>query len=522
MSLRLPAELLVLPSASSRTGALPKFEHGDLLSGKVTRIDPDGTARIRLADIDVRARGGGLLRAGQRVLVQVQKTRDEALLSLLPSIREGEILEGTAVRLVGSRVLARFGRLELIVRSAGAETSTIPPGAPVHAQVQLPPGRPVLQTLPGAAPGAIYGGTVVAERGDGSALVDIGGTSLIVEAARPVAIGELVQVRLSHVGDKWILQMLQQGDPALDSVENAALQPGSGERIGQLTASLLAEPRYARLVEALAAGQLRIGDISRELLPLLLLHLAQGEKQLAWISGLVRSLESILLNPQGGNLSQQMAGAMENSGIFMESRLLRAALAGKAGGGVSGDLKLALLLAAQKLSQMPHHGGAGGNRAPADFSGIAGRVGQLLDTITAEQFHNLRMIPSNEIYIQLPFTRDSGVESVEIRISPREKRTSRKMDARNILLTLAVVTSNLGRVKAALAIADGQVSCQVRAERDSVVELLKANAGLLKEGLEKLNYRVACIDCVLTKGESDLSLFDKAPAHTQKGLDVRA
>ncbi len=521
MSLRFPAELPALPTSASGAGSLSRLEHGELLTGKITRVSPEGMVRIRFGELEVEARGHDLFRAGQRVLAHVQKTRGETVLSLLPNATEGEVLEGTAVRTTGSEVLARFGNSELIVRGPGSEASTPTPGTHVRAQVQISGGKPTLQMLPAAGPGPTFSATVTVDRGNGIVLIDVGGTTLVAEAAGPTGVGELVQARLSQLGDKWILQLLQPGD----SASGISAQTGPAGKIDQILARLIAKPQFARLLESMAAGELRMSAIGHELLPLLLQLSADGGEQAGWISSLARALDSILLDPQRTDLAQQLVGATENSGLFLESRFLQAALAGKMDTDLSADLKLGLLLAGQKLSQLPQNRGAAGATAAGATSGlgeIAGKVGQLLDAVTAAQAQNLRLIPSNELYIQLPFAPDSGVEGVEIRISPRGKRADNKVDPRNILLTLAVDTSNLGRVKAALSIADGQVSCRFRAENESVVALLTRNAGILKEGLEKLNYKVACFDCTTCKDRAELSVFDAAELQPPKGLDVRA
>ncbi len=55
-----------------------------------------------------------------------------------------------------------------------------------------------------------------------------------------------------------------------------------------------------------------------------------------------------------------------------------------------------------------------------------------------------------------------------------------------------------------------------------MVALLIDNAGILREGLERLDYRVACIDCSLSKSERELAVFDEPSVVSPRGLDVRA
>ena len=514
MSLRFPAELPARPSATTAPAGIARLEHGELLLGKVTRVSPDGMAAVRFAGIEARTRGGDLLKAGQYVLAHAQKTRGETTLSLLPNVRDGEILAGTATRPTASGVLARFGRFELNVRLPSSEAPAPAAGTQIRAQVQLLGGKPVMQMLPPGLSDSIFQGAVIAERNDGSVMVDIGGTSLIAASAGPVESGERIGAGLRLSGDKWILQILL-GDGSQADAESAG-------KMGNLLARFLAEPQYARLFQAPPLGQLKLGALGRELL-LLLQQLAQDGGKAAWASGLAEALEMMLLNPQSGDMAQQLAEALENSGIFFESRLLRAALSGKPdAASAHGDLKLALLLASQKLAGTQHRGGVAGGQQPQHLGRLADKVGLLLDAVTAEQLQNLRMLASNETYIQLPFTPGSGLESVEILISPGERHASRKIDAKNISLTLAVVTSNLGRVKAAISITGGQLSCRLVAERESVAQLLTSSADILKQGFEKLDYRVAYIDCSVSGKERDLSVFDDASVVPRKGLDVRA
>jgi hypothetical protein len=506
-SIGLPAQ----PTAGFQQGGSLKADHGELLLGKIRQVDPDGTARINFTGLEARASGGKLFHAGQRILAHVQKTQDETVLSLLPNATEGEVLNGAAVRRAGANLLARFGDSEMIMRAAsGAQVPAS--GEQVRAQIQIQAGKPILQMLPANAESGEISGTVAAVRPDGSLILDVDGTTLIAESTVPHEPGEQVQARLLLVRDKWILQILPKG---------SALEIGSSERIDGTAAGLVSNSRVVDLLDALAAGELKIGS-GQELLALLLPLASGGAEQETWLSGLMRALDAIMLSPQRAELAQQLATAMENSGLFLESRLLQAAISGNIDPEISGDLKLALLLAEQRLAVRPQQAAAESGNLPANLAEVAGKTGQLLNTITAEQFQNVRMGSTNEIYVQLPFDSDSGLESVEIHISPQGKRSAKKIDAANVLLTLAVSTSNLGRVKAALSIVEKKVSCRLKADRKSVVEFLNSNTGILKDGLEKLNYEVAYIDCSLGKSESDLTIIKDLSTASSEGLDVRA
>jgi hypothetical protein len=221
------------------------------------------------------------------------------------------------------------------------------------------------------------------------------------------------------------------------------------------------------------------------------------------------------------NLAEQLSNALENSGVFLESRLLQAALSGETDIEQISDLKLALLIANNKLSNLQQPARPGGEELSLFYNKISAKIAQFLDAITAEQFHNLRTVPSNEIYIQLPLAEASSLDHLEIRISHQGKRPTTKLDMKNVLLTMAVTTTNLGRIKAAVTINRGQVSCQFRTDRESVAKLIMNNADTLKQGLEKLDYRVAYIDCSLSNEKRDLTVIGDPSAVPRKGLDLR-
>ena len=521
--MRLPIIVPARSTAASRGGDATRLDPGKLLIGRVARIDPDGTARINFPGLEARARAGKLLQAGRRIFAQVQKTRNEILLSLIPDATEGEVLGGTAARRAGANVLARLARLgdsEMIVRPAANEDSP-QPGAPLRAQIQVRADKAILQMLPARISTGVSDATITATRGGGTVMIEVDGTTLIADSAESVSAGEQVRVRLALMGDKWLLQLLPRGSAA-----NLGPAGITGET--QTLAQLLTQPRVTDLLDALASGELKIGSDGRELFALLLQNVPTGAEQGTWLAGLMRALELVLLSPHKAELAEQLAAAMENSGVFFESRLLRAAASGAGDAAISGDLKLALLLAAQKSADASRQAApeGGGAKPGAQFGEIAGKVGRLLDTVTAEQFANLRLLATNEIYVQLPFASESGLESVEIHISPEGKQKTKKIDPRNVALTLAVSTSKLGRVKAALSIADGKISCRLKAEREAVVRLLAASSDALKGGLEKLNYEVTYIDCALSKSEDDLTivtgLTPAARAGIDAGLDVEA
>jgi hypothetical protein len=522
----MPILPIIVPARPTVSGGgdATKPDAGALLIGRVARIDPDGNARINFPGLQARAQAGKQFQTGQRIFAQVQKTRNDILLSIIPDATDGEVLGGTASRRAGANLFARLTRLgdsEMNVRPAPNENPP-QPGAPLRAQIQARADKAILQMLPARISGGVSGNvsdaTVTMTRADGTVMIEVDGTTLIANSTESVSAGEQVRVRLTLVGDKWLLQLVPKG--------SAANLPVGMTGETQTLAEALTAPRVTDLLASLASGELKIGSDGQALFALLLQNIPTGAEQGTWLAGLMRALELVLLSPHKAELAEQLATAMENSGVFFESRLLRAAASGAGDAAISGDLKLALLLAAQKSADASRQAAPQGAQTGAQLGEIAGKVGRLLDTVTAEQFQNLRLLPTNEIYVQLPFASESGLESVEIHISPEGRQTSKKIDPQNIALMLAVSTSNLGRVKASLSIAEGKVSCRLKAERDSVVKLLAANADALKGGLEKLNYEVIYIDCALSESGEDMTIITGlAPAARggiDEGLDVQA
>ncbi len=511
MSVRFTSSLPLQPSAESISRSIAELTHGELTLGKVTRVSSDGVALIRFPEFEARAQADASLQAGKNVFASVQKTRDETLLNLLPYLEEGDILSGVAAP---RSALGRFADYELKVRLPAGETNMPAEGIPIRAQVQILGGKSYLQMLPAAVSGDSLDGRIAALRSDGGAVLDVRGTPLLARVAASLKSGENVEAAMRQIGDRVILEIL----PASSGMASGA---ASAQGRTDLIAKFLAEPQYARLLEALVSGELKIDSATRELAALLQQALSMSLADKAgWMPALARALEAILLSPMREDFIQQLSAALRDSGIFFESRLLRASTAPGVDEALSGDLKPALLLANQKISELLNTTRASGSGPAAYLEEIAARVGHLIDVLTAEQFQNIRLSPNGQIYVQLPFAEGAELDRVEIRIS-RQGKHAQKLDPRNVSITLVVTASKLGRIKASVSIVDGQVSCQFRASRKSVADLLDANAGMLKAGLERLNYRVAHIGCLTSNNEQDYLVLDSRAVFAPGRLDVR-
>ncbi|GAB4347009.1 MAG: hypothetical protein Kow0099_28730 [Candidatus Abyssubacteria bacterium] len=507
MSLRFPVELsLETPESGRLRGDLG---HGELVSGRVTRISSDGQALIQFPDFQARAPAEAFLRAGSRVYASVQRTRDETLLSLLPA-EEGDILSGRLMDSKGADALAKFGTMEVRVRVPPGRT-TPPPGSPLQAQLQLTGGSPTLKILP-----SLHGpitGTVLTVREDGTALLDVDGTTLLAKTGADIQPGESVHAALRNFGDRMPLLIVQ--NPSAEDAHGPT--QGGADTV---VARILANTQYNRLLGALLSGTLSIDEPGKALLLMIQEFLARPDTgNAAWARNLASALQTLFLNPDRNDFAAQVASAIKESGVFFEASLLEAAMSREAELPVPNDLKMALLAANREISKLL------GNKPEAlptaNIPQMSARIAQLLELVTAEQLLNSRFHASGQLYIQLPFTESSNMGRVEIRIS-RQGGGSRKIDPRNVALTLIVTASKLGRIRASLSIVNGQVSCQFKASRDSVTQLFNRYTGMLKEGLERLDYRVTYIGCVTSKDDREYSFEDALTAVLAEGFDVSA
>lgn len=519
MSLRLPVDFLADAKPEAGERRFQELKHGELLLGKVARISPEGKAVITFPRFRVETRSSHHLAIDSRVFALAQRAKDEAVVSLLPNLEEGEILRGSTVKSDASQPLARFGALELQVRLPSLTDMVVPEGSPVRAQVQLWGETPVLRVIPDNA--LLESGRVVAARPNGTILVDVGRTLLIVQNPASLEVGDTVQVVNRQVnGKEWLVTTSSDvGKPAELPAVSA---PPNSLSLEGLVERFLSGPLFRSMFEAIASGKMRIDDSLRELMPLLqqLAQFGESEKS-AWAAVLAHVIENTLVSARGQESAAQIEQALRNSGIFLESRLLEAALSGERDSSISEDLKLALLRANQESSKSSESAPAKNPELLARLSEIALRTGRLLDTITAEQFLNLRLLNSEEIYFQLPLSPDSELDFLEIRISRQGKGKKQDIDPRNVQLTLAVTMSKLGRIKASLSIIDGQISCRFRTSSKKSAGIIADNVEMLRAGLEKLDYRVAYIECAVSDDRSEFCLAQDSPETFQKGFDIR-
>ncbi|RJP69875.1 MAG: flagellar hook-length control protein FliK [Candidatus Abyssobacteria bacterium SURF_17] len=523
MSVRFPAEFPLDLPPDATVSAAAELRHGTVLVGKVSRIASDGRVSIRFPTFDAETHAEDFLQAEKRMFAHVRRSDDRTIVQLLPNVEEGDIFEGAVLQARGRELLARFGKAELAVRSSHPETASPHVGETIRAQLQVIAGRPLLQMLPVAGPEDSVSGTVVAQRNDGTVLLKVGETILLARTAEQWQVGDAVRAAMQQTAGKLMLEILPEQLASLAEAPPEA-QPAMAQAAGtqQVLDKLLALPQYLRLLEAFTAGALRVDTASQELLALLEQFSLTEAGKAKWVSELIQTLRASFLRPHEGAFAENVARAVSDSGMFFEPRLLQAALSQEPGTLASGDLKATLLVARQELAQSANAPVAGSGESQLLLAQIAPSVMRLLDALTAQQFLNLRLLPWGDLYVQLPFAGETGLNYVEIRLSQQRRGAKRRIDPKNVQLTVAVSTSRLGRIKAALSIVDGQISCQFRVARQEIAELLDANTESLRSGLEKLNYRITHIGCMTCSDERDLSVFEDMSIVHQKGFDARA
>jgi len=237
--------------------------------------------------------------------------------------------------------------------------------------------------------------------------------------------------------------------------------------------------------------------------------------QWPWLDSLLKILQNMHIHPDSDNLADNLASSVKNSGIFLESRLLQNKDAPDSF--IQNDVKFILLKALQDVAPIL----SGEKSASLALAQISEKVAQLLDVVHAVQLQNLTFASSRQLYFQLPLLASSGLQGLEILISPQEEREQKaSMDFKNVILSVAVTTSRLGRIKAGIFIARGRMTCQFKTSQKWVADLIEKNADRLKLGLEKLNYSVVHIGCTVTTDERDLSIITGLVSRPQNGFTV--
>jgi hypothetical protein len=237
-----------------------------------------------------------------------------------------------------------------------------------------------------------------------------------------------------------------------------------------------------------------------------------------WLNPILKNLENALINPQAEEIAEQLMASARDSGVFFESKLATAAQANTPDHPARNDLKMALLQMIQKFS-----GSVADKEAQSSLQAqLVEKATRLLDSVRGEQLINLRLLPSRQLYFQLPMASSSGLSGLEILISPQKEKKGTRIDSRNIILTIAVSTSHLGKIRAGIFICNGRMTCQFKASNRQALELIEKNSESLKKGLQRLSYEVVHIGCATVTDDRQLSLGAALPLGELNGVNISA
>ncbi len=435
----------------------PGLRNGDLLAAKVSRIETDGALSLQFGGWRALSQPVPGLRLGDFVFAVVQKKPDAAArIAVLAGLKTGGTVTGKVMSSHGLEVLLQVDDVQLRARLQNGRTQP-EPGSLVQGRLWMHSGRPVIEIASSNAPDA------------SAALLDA-----------PLA---------TSVGDN-----LSSQDPAAVSLRGLTDSADTLKALGQY-------PSLQKLLESVLALLQGLSKNSLSQFP-----------SLDWLS---KILAGGKLNPAADDLAAQLASAVRESGIFLESRLLHST--NQDGPSINNDLKCALLQSVQELTSAVESG----SKLPF-LQEATEKILQLLHMVRSEQLFNASLASSGRLYLQLPLGATSGLYGFEMLISPqKEQRNKTVIDFKNVILTIAVSTSRLGRIRAGIFIMRGRMTCQFKASRRWVADLIEKNADVLRQSLERLDIPVMHIGCTTISEERDLSILAEFQPQSQKGFDAR-
>ncbi|RJP22009.1 MAG: flagellar hook-length control protein FliK [Candidatus Abyssobacteria bacterium SURF_5] len=129
-------------TASFPASPLENLRHGDLLAGKVVRIEPDGSRLISFSGLTAIARAADLLSPGRQVFACVQKNLSQINIVLLPALKPNEMVTGKVLSSDSAGLLIALDGIELHAQSRPQLLSP-EPGTLVQGQVHMHGGKPV-------------------------------------------------------------------------------------------------------------------------------------------------------------------------------------------------------------------------------------------------------------------------------------------------------------------------------------------------------------------------------------------
>lgn len=341
--------------------------------------------------------------------------------------------------------------------------------------------------------GTILQATVVETSPSGSATLQIGGTRVQALSAQSLQPGTRLSLRVVSLQPQPTLQRLDSTDPAIEA------------RNGALRAALPKQDGLAPLLANL--GEIAQGGPAQALLP---------REIVERLSTLLQTL------PTQAQVSTEtgLKNAIENSGLFLESRLAASARDPSLPPPIN-DFKGALLRLASLLGTPggkpgggngippPTHGAAPAAQAPAapslahasTSSHALTELGHQVDAALARIEVGQISIASHNAAnanpywtIELPVQTGDSSDVLQLRIE-REPRGPDPGEPEAWTLTLAMHPHGLGPLYARISFAQGRVGTRLWAERAATHQLIEHYAPVLEQNLTKAGLQVSGISC---------------------------
>ncbi len=158
---------------------------------------------------------------------------------------------------------------------------------------------------------------------------------------------------------------------------------------------------------------------------------------------------------------------------------------------------------------------------------IEAGAGRIIDRLQGLQLQNLRAPVAQHLTLELPIVDEGKVQHVQVRVYYRVDdetggQAKQTIDERNTTIALRLAMTQLGRVNATVAIADGQLTTDFRVGTPEVADHLLDGTPELRAGLQELGYEVGRIAVTARRLPSDT----EEPAAVSErlgpdGIDVR-
>ena len=159
---------------------------------------------------------------------------------------------------------------------------------------------------------------------------------------------------------------------------------------------------------------------------------------------------------------------------------------------------------------------------------IEAGASRIVERMQGLQLQNLRAPAAQHFTLELPLVSDGEIHNVEVRVYYRADedgggRQKRTIDERNTTIALRLATTELGRVNATVAIADGHLTTDFTVASPEVADHMLDGTPELRDGLQELGYDVGRI--AVTARRPPAEVERTAPPAEQlgpDGIDVHA